>query len=61
MNSEYNTKPKNRGGLAFVSVIIMMVICVAAAVGLFAAFSNNTPDDERDIESVRSEIDEKSE
>ncbi len=59
MNSEYNTKPKNRGGLAFVSVIIMMVICVAAAVGLFAAFSNNTPDDERDIESVRSEIDEK--
>lgn len=59
MNSEYNTKPKNRGGLAFVSVIIMMVICVAAAVGLFAAFSNNTPDDERDIESVRSEIEEK--
>ena len=59
MNSEYNTKPKKRGGLAFVSVIIMMVICVAAAVGLFAAFSNNTPDDERDIESVRSEIDEK--
>jgi serine protease Do len=59
MNSEYSTQTKKRGGLAFVSVIIMMAVCVAAAVGLFAAIFNDTPDDTSNIESVRSEIDEK--
>ncbi len=59
MNGENNYQHKNHGGLALVCVILMMAVCVAAAVMAFASLSNNGADDDQNIDAVRSEIDEK--
>ncbi len=58
MNGEYNSKPKNRGGLALACVLLMMIFCVAAAVGVFALLSSNINEEEPDAEAVRSETEE---
>lgn len=59
MNGENNYQHKNHGGLALVCVILMIAVCVAAAVMAFASLSNNGADDNQNIDAVRSEIDEK--
>ncbi len=56
MNSEYVKVNKNRGGLALVCVIVMMAICVAAAVAVFASVMGTENNQGSDIDTVRSEI-----
>ncbi|MBQ6051931.1 MAG: trypsin-like peptidase domain-containing protein [Clostridia bacterium] len=58
MYSENNSKPKNRGGLALACVLLMMILCVAAAVGVFILLSQNINEDVSDGGEVRSETEE---
>ena len=55
--NDYNTKQENHGGLLLICVLLMMAVCVAAAVGVFSLSQQNKRGFARRIRGKISESD----